>query len=336
MGEGLSRREFFRGRRVEKVSDNETASRTADRERALVLKRDIIREVFELNGSQVTIIGVSHVPNTFDAVPDFWEQEIERSEAVLLEGAPVLEKNDHEAAIAALIDYLRSAGSSEREIEWVVQMQSHGQGFFRRLDLLVQRKKRPVAIGDPRKGMSKIAEKMESLDENVQLAKNISFFGGISLGAGIFILQAIRTMQGLKESTRREMFKLLGGALLAGVGTAAGVSAKISSKADSYGDVVRREGKNALEPLLFQLEDFRDVCAGKTLEILTRKYKKITVVYGKDHFRAIRQYAERSQEASAKLAAYRATYGWIEAPSVRMYMPPEQGETSYRKIETSL
>lgn len=172
---------------------------------------------------------------------------------------------------------------------------------------------------------------MEGLDEGIQAAKNITFFGGVGLGAAVFILQAIRTLQGSKDSTRREALKLFGGTFLAGAGIAAGVSAKLSSETGDY-SAVRREGQNVLEPLLFQLEDFRDVCAGKTLEILSKKYKKITVVYGRSHMKAIRQYAERSQEASAKLAAYRATYGWIEAPSMRMYMSESAHEgAAYRQ-----
>lgn len=270
---------------------------------------------FALHDKTVEVYGVAHHPDTLKVQEfrDKLESAIDRSSVVFLELVPV--------GIEASFEHFKAKAEtlevpiSEQELRIIFEKITKDNPcleFFKEILHIAAEEGKPVACSDP------------NMDVYAAMLLNKHFIGVEETKMFLLLasLGTIVTMKGFERLFRTEISKqhigeaesrkypsrraFLKGAT--GVAVGAGLFGSLSITA-SVNEELKQQGRtdNPFGAALYSLYDYREVCAARGLERLSRNISgddPIVVIYGHRHFSGIEYYATHSIERDLRSAVY--------------------------------
>ncbi len=290
---------------------------------------------FEVNGRQVELYGVLHVPETLevDEYRETLKQAIARASLVVIESMPTASGMHSERFIKFILEMAEKSSEkiSREPIVNFFETEKSGR-FFRQIENFAANLHKKAAMVDPwiqNIEHPVVVYDLLRRDSDVLTTKTVlgmlgtiafAFYNLTGNKANIKNEQTDNSpgLSGKSGLTRRQFLKGLSGAVMGG-----GWLSSMASVIDSSSGISVRGGRadNPLGPFLYNLLDYRDVTVAKGLDILTKKELgegPIVMIYGAGHASAIRHYAEASLEREAKYTTY-APYRSVDPPQLHTY-----------------
>jgi len=289
---------------------------------------------FEVGGRRIVFMGVMHTPET---LLHFWNEindSIDNADIVVLEAAPEASGMlENEVLLDTIQKHYKENGHSltkEQIIEYLKDDPS--VRFYHFIEMICAVKGKHIVVVDPESQGAKLFD-LKKIGEVADIMKAIIGIGGTAgflASVAQDLIKKIRdSKEGKEGKTRRGFIKDL--AELAGfIGITLSYSNYASLLESSEDKPIagaldaRKRGRvnNPIGALLYDVDDFRDVCISKGISKLVDDErqigKNIAVIYGTAHESAVEYYSKVSTERDARFAMY-APYREETDPKVIEY-----------------
>lgn len=273
-------------------------------------------EDWEIGGSKVKFVGVTHEPGTFRRFQKEFTQIVQTSDLVILEGAPAAGNifSPESLNSFARVSGLPPGPSTRAKVEAHLKSEP-GFAFDIELEKLAKVYNKKIATLDPwfleEGNWSQLAEgrQMETAVEAITI---LTALGGV--GGGGLALKSIDLNDLLRLKPDRRDFLKMGGA---GLGILAGLPG-LSRFLERAGTQSRAE--NIAGFALYSIRDYRDVAISYILNELVRLNiipQKTSMIYGSVHKDSVNYYNQNPEERNRKFKLY--------AP-FKAYLPPQFNE----------
>ena len=326
------------------------------------------QERFRLNGKEVEIFGVAHVPETIERYGKELEDAVRRAALVVLELAPQATDVFSDRTTSLYVELRRNLGDDITAREAARQLREEPFfKFYSAVEEIAATHGKEVAVADPvssaREGVVNVYSRTLLREREKEVDRLKSFVAGAGLlGVCVPELPTLLRQRGKDERTtaappaveaedeasktrkkrgavppmpagmgrRRFLQTLAGGA------AAAALSSSAASILRMFGKGGR--GVNPLGTALYDGNDYRDVTVAEGLTRITahmRAAGPVVVIYGDNHRKPIRHYVESPIERTIKRKAY-APYKSVLSPRLRFFRhDAERGWQVTREEELS-
>lgn len=281
----------------------EVTVKPIDQEAVKFAKESWHQEKFKLNGKDVVVYGLAHIPETFSLYRNEIEDAISKASIVVLEGVKTA-SGLNDPRLFSEYTYPAFPG----QMEWLAATHN-----------------KLVVTADPRnfslnKDTLALLSELDKENTDIEKIKKIISSSGPPISLAATAVAIIDYKKGIikRPMTRRAFLGVA--AASAGASLTASLS-ELATLKDISPDRGRQD--NPLGAFLYELMDYRNVVVAEGLNRLSKNKivtnnGPIVVFYGDAHRTALKHYAESPTERSLKLKSY-LSFNDISKPKLRIF-----------------
>lgn len=294
-------------------------------------EEDFVERKINVNGKDVTLVGVAHDMGTFEKNKKRIEDLVNSATSVVLEYAPEASGMLSEESLDKFIEMGVEAGYPRLTREEMKYNLLHNDGvyFFRAIEELAKKHGKPIVTVDPvssRSGVENMHahEDLKDVDSKLRIAGFVIGSAGFaSLANDIFKQFEKPSEDEARSSEKKSSGGLSRRSFLKGMVGAVGLAATTTIGArnpETSKNLVTRIENNPLGPALYDGVDYRDVVVAEGLDVVTKDVstQNIVAFMGKGHSGSVEHYVKNTQERDVKRAMY-ALYEAVIDPQLRVY-----------------